>query len=433
MKPAGRIAPAGTCDHCHVEQELAAARRLQRLLAEVSSRFVTRMPGQMDDTLEKTQRLICETLDLDRSTLWQTMEDGSGMALTHFWQTPACPPLRRNFIASGNLPWAESMLKRGEPFHFRSLDDYPAEAARDVEVLRLHGTRANATFPLMADSKVYGALSFASITKERDWSAEEISGLKLLAQIFGHVICRHRAEERIEQLNGEIHRSTRASSLGEIAAALAHEINQPLTTILSNAQAARRFIHQGEASPAEILDILDDIIRDDRRAGEVIRSLRAMLSDTPVARELHSLNELVSDVSEFLGKELANGGIDLQLDLAPSLPAVKVARVEILQLLHNLILNAAQAMGETPPAFRQILIQTRAKGSSVNLLVLDHGCGISPEHLDRIFEPFHTTRTDGLGMGLAICRRIAEAHGGTLEAGNSPSAGAEVSLTLPVC
>ncbi|MDP3851357.1 MAG: ATP-binding protein [Luteolibacter sp.] len=425
-------ASSGPPHRLKMEHELESALCLQRLLAEISSRFVTRPVGQVDDTIVELQRHICEALDLDRATLWQSTGDGGGMALTHFWQKTGCVPLRRNYLAEDNLPWANGMLVRGESFHFSSLDDYPPEAACDVEVLRQHGTRSNATYPLIADGEVFGALSFASISVERHWTEEEIASLKLVAEIFGHVICRHRAEQRVEQMRAEIQRSARASVLGEIAAALAHEINQPLTAILSNAQAARRFISQGEAGSAEIHAILDDIIRDDKRASEVILSLRAMLTDSPMPHEPHSLNELVSEVGAFLGKEMAGAGIELKLDLHPSLPEVRVARVEIQQLLHNLILNATHAMRDMPPGRRRILIHTDIRGSSVKVRVRDQGCGISPEHMDRIFEPFHTTRPDGLGMGLAICRRIAEAHGASLVAHNAESAGAEFVFSLPL-
>lgn len=431
MKLPDALPSAVTRSNREVRDELSTALRLLRLLAEISSCLVTRPAGQMDDAVEETQRIICETLGVDRSTLWQSTGDGTGMVLTHFWQRPGCVPLRRNFVTHGNLPWANDRLMRGESFHFSCLGDLPPEAARDREVLRRHGSQSNAAFPLFADGKVIGALSFATITGQRRWAEDEISSLKLVAQIFGHVICRHRAEERVEQLHGEIQRSARASVLGEIAAALAHEINQPLTTILGNAQAARRFILQGEAKPEEILAILDDIIRDDKRAGEVIRSLRAMLADSPMPREPQSLNELVSEVWTFLGKEMTTAGIGLELDLEASLPLVRVAGVEIQQLLHNLILNAVHAMDEAPAEQRRIVIQTSARGRSAIVRVRDHGRGISPEHLDRIFEPFHTTRSNGLGMGLAICRRIAEAHGGGIHAANHPSGGAEFSFSLP--
>lgn len=237
MSPLKEIAASGLRHQLKMEHDLASALRVQRLLAEISSRFVTRPAGEIDETIEEIQQLICETLVLDRSTLWLFSEDGSELALAHFWQQPGCVPLRRNYVTNGHLPWAENRIMRGETFHFSRLGDLPPEAAIDLETLRTYGTKSNATFPLVADGKVFGALAFAMITEERHWTGDEISSLKLTAQIFSHVISRRRAEVRAEQLREEIQRSSRAAVLGEIAAALAHEINQPLTTILGNAQA----------------------------------------------------------------------------------------------------------------------------------------------------------------------------------------------------
>lgn len=432
MKTAADIPAAGVRNHRMMEGKLAEAMRLQLLLAEISTRFVTRPAVQVDNAIEETQRLICETLDLDRSTLWQISADGESMVLTHFWQRPGGVPLRRNFVTRGNLPWADGMVRRGEAFHFSRLDDLPPEASCDMETFRLYGTRSNATFPLFCDGVVFGALAFAMTSAEHQWTEYEIPGLTLTAQIFGHVISRRQAEERAEQLRQEIQRSSRASVLGELAAALAHEINQPLTTILANAQATRRFISQGDCNLEEIVTILDDIIRDGKRAGEVIRSLREMLADSPPRRELSCLNELVAEVCTFLTSEMGNETMDLVVDLDPSLPKIHLARSEIQQLLINLIHNAKQAMSEIPLEQRRVDIQTRGNESEVLLCVRDYGCGIPSDHHDRIFEPFHTTRPDGLGMGLAICRRVAEAHGGSIHADNHKSGGAVFSLSLPL-
>ena len=432
MQDAETTSAAAATRHQTVESELADALRLQRLLAGISTRFVTQPAGRMDDTIEETQQLICETLGLDRSTLWLYAKDAAELALTHFWQREGSVSLRRNFITSGQLPWAEAMVKAGRSFHFSRLGDLPPEAAHDAETLRIHGTRSNATFPLIADGKVVGALAFAMTSGEHDWTETEISGLNIVANVFGHVLSRQQAERRAEQFRDEIERTSRASVLGELAAALAHEINQPLTTILANAQAARRFITQGTAGPTEILSILDDIIRDDKRAGEIIRNLRQMLEGSPPQRKSSCLNQLVEEACGFLRPDLAGEGIELQLDLAPALPRVPLAEMEIQQLLINLVSNAAQAMMDVPPEYRRITIQTRSGEHMVTLEVKDQGCGIPPEHLPRIFEPFHTTRRDGLGMGLAICRRIAESHGGSIRAGNQPSGGARFCLTLPL-
>jgi signal transduction histidine kinase len=413
--------------------KLASALRLQRLLTEISTRFITSLETDTTDIIESAQRMICEALDLDRSTLWLFSGDDVEMALTCYWQRPGSPPLRRNFVTRGNLPWADRQIRDGRHFHFSSLSELPTEAERDRQILGQYGTRSNVTFPLVTHGRVFGALAFATLTAEHHWTNEEVTSLELIAQIFSHAIGKRLAEERADQLRDEIRRTTRAAMLGEPAAVLAHEINQPLTTILANAQAARRFITQGSADAREIIAILDDIILADKRAAELIRNLREMFGDKPIHQEYLCLNEVVAEACALFANDPSNDGVILRFDPGQLPPRIKLARVEIQQLLVNLITNAGHAMRDTAPEQRRILIQTRSGDGMIQLSVRDHGHGIPPEHLDRIFEPFHTTRSDGLGMGLAICRRIAEAHGGTLKAANRGTGGAIFTFSLPSC
>jgi PAS domain S-box-containing protein len=414
-----------------VQAELAEKLRLQQLLADLLGQFVALPSGQVDEAIEKTQRLIVETLGLDRSTLWQVAEGRPGMILTHCWQRPGWPALPPRFETEGKLPWAHAKVARGESFWFTSIDDLPPEAARDLESFRIHGPKSNVTIPLVANGQVFGALAFATLAKERRWRKDEIAELKMVAQIIANVLGRQRAEERAEQLRTEIAHSTRATMLGEMAAALAHELNQPLTAILSNAQAARRFIADGAIETDELRAILDDIIRDDKRAGGVIHNLRRMLNNTPAVAEACSVNELVCEVAVFLNGEMLSEKIELRQALAPALPRVRMAPVELQQVLVNLLLNAAQAMKHTPRDRRQIDIETGGGEGIVTVSVRDHGCGIPREQMSKVFEPFHTTKSAGLGMGLAICRRLIEAHGGRIEASNHEAGGANFWFSLP--
>ena len=414
-----------------VQAELAEKLRLQQLLADLLARFVALPSGQVDAAIEETQHLIVETLGLDRSTLWQVAEGRPGMILTHCWQRPGWPALPPRFETEGKLPWAYAKVARGESFWFTSIDDLPPEAARDLESFLIHGPKSNVTIPLIANGQVFGALAFATLGRERKWREDEIAELKLVAQIIGNVLGRQRAEDRAEQLRTEIAHSTRAAMLGELAAALAHELNQPLTAILSNAQAARRFIADGAIETDELRAILDDIIRDDKRAGGVIHNLRRMLNNRPDVPEACSLNDLVREVAEFVNGEMIEQKIELRLALAPALPLVQTAPVEVQQVLVNLLLNAAQAMKDTPSELRHIEIETRYEEGAVTVSVRDHGCGIPVEQLGKIFTAFHTTKSSGLGMGLAICRRLIEAHGGRIEAGNHEAGGARFSFSLP--
>lgn len=414
-----------------VEAELAEKLRLQRLLADLSARFVALPSGQVDAAIEETQRLIVETLGLDRSTLWQLIEGRPGMVLTHCWQRPGWPPLPSDFETPSKLPWSHRKVRRGESFSFTSIDDLPAEAARDVETFRTHGPKSNVTIPLIANEQVFGAVAFATLGAERKWREDEIVDLKLVAQIIGNVVGRQRAELQEEQLRGELVHAMRLASLGELTAALSHELNQPLAAILSNAQAARRFIANGEIELDELCAILDDIVRDDKRAGGVIHNLRAMVSKRPVVRETCCLNELVREVMELMQSEMMGERIEVRPILTPVLPRVEGGRVELQQVLVNLLLNAAQAMKDTPGEQRHIEIKTLAGEDSVTVSVRDHGCGIPLERLGSVFNPFYTTKASGLGMGLAICRRVIETHAGRIEAHNHDDGGATFRFTLP--
>jgi len=279
---------------------------------------------------------------------------------------------------------------------------------------------------------VFGALAFATLGSEREWKEDEMTDLKLVAQIIGNVVGRQQAECRAEQLRSEIAHSTRAAMLGELAAALAHETNQPISAIVTNAQAARRFMSDGGINPEELNAILADIVRDGKRAGRVIHNLRTMLSKAPLNREVCSMNEIIREVLEFMAGEFIDEKIEVRRSLDQGLPQVEVERVELQQVLMNLLMNAIQAMKNTPRELRIIEISSNLESNALVVCIRDHGSGIPSEQISNIFAPFFTTKSSGLGMGLAICRRFIEAHSGRIEAGNHPEGGALFSFSLPV-
>ncbi|MES2569560.1 MAG: ATP-binding protein [Verrucomicrobiota bacterium] len=409
-----------------LEKELAEKLRLQQLLAELSARFVGLPPEQVD-----AQRLMVKGFALERSTLWQSAETDQELVLTHHWQEPGYPDVPGSMAAAHFFPWLSARLRRGEFFSFSSVSELPQEARRDAESFRLFGMKSHVCIPLLASGRVFGMLSFDAMRTKRRWREDEIAELKLVAQIFATVLGRKRAEEHVEQLRAELAHSSRVATLGELVAALAHELNQPLAGILSNAQAARRFLADGIVDPEELRATFDDIIRDDKRAGAVIHNLRAMLSKRPAVRETCCLNELVQEVLELLHGELLGEHVEVRATLAGHLPRVAAARVELQQVLVNFLLNAEQAMKEMPHEQRRIEIETATEPGNVKIAVRDHGHGIPPERLADIFVPFYTTKAHGLGMGLSICRRIVENHGGRIETWNHAGGGAVFSILLP--
>ena len=354
------------------------------------------------------------------------------MACTHRWQRPGWPPLPQDFTTEGRFPWTYAKLMRGETVCFTRAEELPPDAACDAEVLQAYGTKSKLTVPLISSGRVFGALAFATLGSERNWREDEILELKLIAQIVGNVIAGQQAELREAQLRGELAHAMRVAALGELVAALAHELNQPLAAILSNAQAARRFLTSGKILPEELRVILDDIVRDDKRAGNVIHNLRAMVSKRPALREACCLNELVGEVIDLVRSEAIEEKIEVRSRLARELPLVEAARVELQQVLVNLLVNAVHATKGTPPERRIIEVETRREGDCVAVLVADRGHGIPPERISSIFDPFISTKASGLGMGLSICRRIIENHAGRIEARNREDEGAIFRFTLPI-
>ena len=214
---------------------------------------------------------------------------------------------------------------------------------------------------------------------------------------------------------------------------MAHELNQPLTAILSNAQAAQRFLAGDQADLAEVRDILADIVAEDKRAGEIIRRLRLLLKKGEVQHQPLNVNEVVLEVLKLVRSDLVNQNVTAQTELAPDLPVVHGDRVQLQQVLLNLVMNACEAMAGAEKSARQLTIRTdRSEDGSVRVSVADRGPGIAPEKLEQIFESFYTTKPQGMGLGLTVCRTIITAHNGKLWATSKPGRGATLCFTLPV-
>ena len=225
---------------------------------------------------------------------------------------------------------------------------------------------------------------------------------------------------------------SRVAMLGELSGGIAHELNQPLTAILSNAQAAQHFIAGKEVDKKELAEILSDIIAADQRAGEVIRRLRALFKKGETYRQPLDPNELVRDVLGIAHGDLITRAVDVTPDLAASLPLVEGDRVQLQQVMLNLMMNACDAMSAGPSDGRRLAIRTRAADGGVRISFTDLGLGFRAEDYEKLFQPFYTTKPQGLGLGLSISRSIVAAHGGRLWGTSSPGHGATFHISLPV-
>ena len=261
---------------------------------------------------------------------------------------------------------------------------------------------------------------------------ESAEGMYVVASITD-ITRRRQAERDAAQQRDELAHLSRVNMLGELSGSLAHELNQPLTAILSNAQAAQRFLANKTADVEEVQEILRDIIDADHRAGDTIHRLRLLFKKGEVTHQSIDINLLVREVLTFLNSDLINNRVSAVAELQPNLPMVQIDRVQIQQVLINLIMNACDAMGHLDGGPRELRVRTaKSQDGEVQLSIHDNGCGIPSEQLEKVFEPFVTTKSKGMGMGLAVCRTIVTAHGGRLWATNNSGAGATLHLTLAV-
>ena len=259
-----------------------------------------------------------------------------------------------------------------------------------------------------------------------------VRGSRLFTGVVRDISARHRAEDEARRRSADLAHAARLSTIGELTSSIAHEVNQPLTAMVNFAEACLRMLRSGSADTQKLEDALGQIAVQGQRAGRIIRHLRRLARKGESERVEVELGRLVRDVLGLVSNELRASDIALHLVLDESLPAVKCDRIQVEQVVLNLVRNAMDVLEAGPANGRELTIRTRADtGGIVELTVEDSGEGFGAHGSERIFEIFFTTKTDGLGMGLSISRTIIEEHGGRLRASPRPGGGAIFHVTLP--
>jgi len=258
-------------------------------------------------------------------------------------------------------------------------------------------------------------------------------GLFVLASIVD-ISERKQAELEATRQRNDLAHLARVTTLGELSSSLAHELTHPLTAILSNAQAAQRFLEGDDVDLSEVREILNDIVTEDQRAAEVIHRLRRLLKKGEPQNYCDDvdLNEVIGDVLKLMRNDLITQNVTVITDLAQDLPPVTGDRVQLQQVLLNLVLNACEAMTGNGSSKRQLLIASKLTKSAVRVSVTDRGGGIPEQKMEQVFERFFTTKKKGMGLGLSICRTIIDAHRGKIWATNDADRGATFHFRLPI-
>ena len=414
---------ASALERKRVELSLAERWRFERLLSSLASMLGPLPAADLDRELERALKLVTEHLGIDRADLIEFSRDGTGTGTRSI----------EEWITGAEFPWLMARLQRGEGVSISQLDGFPDDAVLDRRSYLTHEIKPQLALPLLAGRGVVGGLVLGTFNHEHPRPQELDEQLHLVGEVFANALARKQAELEAQGLRQNLTHIGRVSAMGELAASLAHELNQPLAAILTNAQAALRFLVSDPDNLDEIRDILRDIVADDKRAGDVIHRLRGLLKKADFEYVPLDLNDVLSEVARLVRNDAVIRNVSISLDLSPDVPRVRGDRVQLQQVVLNLVLNAFDAIQDSPSGDRTLAMRTDFDDSkTVRVAVHDSGTGIHEADLESLFEPLYTTKAVGLGMGLAIARTIVDAHGGRLGAENNTGGGAAFYFTLPV-
>jgi PAS domain S-box-containing protein len=339
-------------------------------------------------------------------------------------------------VASGEIIWSEetfrmfgydkapsikhaTVFQRVHPDDRARVEQTIDRASRDGRDFE-HGYRL-----LMPDGSVKHVHARARAVTDASGGVEFVGAVT-------DVTARKQAEVELHEAQTNLAHVARVTALGEMAASIAHEVNQPLAAVVTNAAACLRWLDREPANLKEARGTLQSIINDGNRAGEVIQRVRALVNKTTDRKALH-INEVVNEVLSLVQHDLLSHRVALRLELAPALPPVLADRIQLQQVILNLVVNGIEAMQPITDRPRELVIRTRQdEARQVLVTVSDCGVGVAPENADRLFDAFFTTKSSGMGMGLSICRSIVDAHGGRLSASGNVGPGATFQFTLPL-
>jgi PAS domain S-box-containing protein len=333
----------------------------------------------------------------------------------------------RQDLLSGHVQWATMTPPEYRAADARAIDDLRQRGSSppyEKEYIRKDGSRIPVLVggALIEGSEENGVAFVLDLTEQKEAEAE-LAARRTAAK---------QAEEQLQALQVELAHATRVTTLGELSASIAHEVGQPLGAIVTSGEACLRWLGRGESQPEEVRACVQHMIGEGRRASEIVRRIRTLTRKAAPRKTPLQLNDVINDVVALVQREVLNHRVSLRLELDSGLPPLLGDRVQLQQVLINLVINGIQAMADIGGDSRELRVEShRDSDGHVVVAVQDSGPGIDPESANQLFDAFFTTKAEGMGMGLSICRSIIEAHGGQVWASNNAGHGANFQFSLP--
>ena len=421
------------------EATLAERLRFEELIAGLSAEFIDVAPTDVGELFDRSLKTIVKFTDVDRVGVFLFSDDMQSVqrAYEQYAAGTSAPP---HYLQSGKwhrlddleMRWVWDVSKRGQGFALSTLSEFPDEADHDRRLFEQRGTKSLLHAPMNISEVVLGFVYLECVTVERHLSKGFVTQFGLIAQIFANALHRQLAEERRKEQQSVLAHVSRLSTMGEMVAGIAHEITQPLHAISNFAVASTKVL---EEDPSErkkkVLNWVQKISAEVDRSGEIIRRLRDFTGNASTDPRMLDLNEVVEESLGIVVAELRQERVTVQTDFDPMLPKTRCDRVQIQQVLVNVLRNAMDAMRDTTDTDRRIQICTHRLDGELHIDVRDRGCGFSPEESAKLFDPFYTTKAEGMGIGLAISRTIMESHNGRVWATGNEQ-GSTFTVALPV-
>ena len=414
----------------HPQQE---TKRFEALVTELSEAMALAPSPSVDLAVETWLGKICGTLGLDRGAIYERDAPGRPVRVSHTWVGANVPPFPRNYNPETLFKKHTDWVMAGNQYFFSHPSEIPDEWGEVKRFVQRYGPTASATLPMYAGGRIIGAASFGKFGSPREWSPELIERLALAVRLVGSAIERKQSEASLQQARAELRLASRRSMMGELIGSLAHELNQPLGAILSTLSGLARLLSKGNPEPTMALSAVSDAIEDTKRAGEIVRRVRAMFKGDDTRKRPTGISALVAEVVKLVESEAAVREVAVRTEVLPSTPQVIGDRVQLQQCVLNLLMNAFEAIAEAKSNRREVTIKSAPEKTGwISLSVSDTGTGIDSSVAHRLFEPFVTTKSKGMGLGLLVTRSIVENHGGKIWATPNPDRGTTFTFTLPL-